>query len=244
MESSHDLVKDAREYRNKHMNELRAIQSNLSIDQRTRRNGFGSDEDTRLVLKPLIDIVVKFIQNKGYTIEDTEDILKTIGFDVSSRNVRLIKEDLQASKQASKHANNSKQTNKDNPAPKPKLNLFNIQQSNPPVSIPPQMKSRTSLSISSPSMSESRAQETKLKRSKYRHVGRDNKLDYSFGVVKGVESDNRIYNSEIRPYYKALKRLHDADMINQLKQRTGIHATNRVRSSVSSLVPGRLTSWR
>ena len=239
-ELSHDLVKDAKEYRNKHMDELRTIQSNLSIDQRTRRNGFGNDSGTHLVLKPLVDIVMKFIQNKGYTIDDTEAILTTIGFDVESRNIKLIKEAL-----TNKQAN--KQATPPTPTSKPKLNLFNIQQSNPPVSIPPSMtiKPRASLSISSPQMSESKAQDNpNLKRSKFRHIGRDNKIDYSFGVVKGVESDNRIYNGELKPYYKALKRLQDADMLNQLKSKTGIHSTNRVRSAVSSLIPGRLTGWR
>ena len=239
-ELSHDLVKDAKEYRNKHMDELRTIQSNLSIDQRTRRNGFGNDSGTHLVLKPLVDIVMKFIQNKGYTIDDTEAILTTIGFDVESRNIRLIKEAL-----ANKQAN--KQATPPTPTSKPKLNLFNIQQSNPPVSIPPSMtiKPRASLSISSPQTSESKAQDNpNLKRSKFSHIGRDNKIDYSFGVVKGVESDNRIYNDELKPYYKALKRLQDADMLNQLKSKTGIHSTNRVRSAVSSLIPGRLTGWR
>ena len=106
------------------------------------------------------------------------------------------------------------------------------------------MKPRPSLSISSPQASGTKAQELKLKHSKYRHVGRDNKIDYSFGVVKGIESDNRIYNDELKSYYKELRRLQDADMLNQLKQKTGIHATNRVRSAVNDIVPGRLGSWR
>lgn len=111
---------------------------------------------------------------------------------------------------------------------KPKLNLSHIQQVHQPASVAPSENTRkSSLSMSSSV-----------------HRGRDNKIDYSFGLVDGIEADNRIYNSELKSYREALKSINERKLISQLPKRTGVHATNDARAVVGQLVKGRLTSWR
>lgn len=114
---------------------------------------------------------------------------------------------------------------------RPKLNLFSIHQTSPPVSIPPSEKDRKpTLSLSS-----------------VHHRGRDDRIDYCLGVVDGVEADNRIYASELNLYRNAMDRIHDD--LDLLPKRTGIHATNDVRAAVRRLahaetISKRLTGWR
>jgi len=50
------------------------------------------------------------------------------------------------------------------------------------------------------------------------HHQRENRTDYSIGIVKGVEADNRIFNSELRKYSKALTKFINnyLEMIYQL----------------------------
>ena len=109
---------------------------------------------------------------------------------------------------------------------KPKLNLSHVQQVHQPDHVLPSENNRK-LSVSSSS-----------------HHGRDNNVDYSFGLVEGIEADNRIYNSELKQYREGLKSIDEHKLISQLPKRTGIHSTNDARAAVNSLVKGRLGSWR
>ena len=238
--SSHDLVNDCKAYRDKHMDELRVIQSQIKFDKMSRGNK-PLDNGSKLTIQPLIKLINSFIKNKGYLINDTKSILQTLGFSIDDEYIDLIKKSLMVSK-------SKKQTKKQEvaqypprftsskPLPpqemttsiRPKLNLKHIQQAKQPKSVSPNENTRKpKLSIDSPI-----------------HHKRDNKIDYSFGVVKGVEADNRIFNSETKAYKKALTRLKEANMINQLKDKSGIHSTNDARAAVGGLVKGRLSSWR
>ena len=232
---SRDLVKDVKAYRDKHMDELRMIQSNISLDDGLRFDVLKSH------LQPVIQIVLKFIHEKGYSVSDTKDIIKAIGFEISKPYMRIIKTTIRERlnnqqtkkeevKQYPPRYTSSKPTQEKpiTSTHKPKLNLSHIQQVHQPASVSPSENTR----------------KPKLEISKATHTGRNNKTDYSIGVVKGSEADNRIFNAEIEPYKKALEVLKKKGTINQLPNRTGIHATNDARAAVRQFVPGRLTSWR
>ena len=77
---------------------------------------------------------------------------------------------------------------------------------------------------------------------KPKRVSREEKSDYSLGVIKGIESDNHVSNDELQLYRKALEVLNKRNTLKYLPKRTGIHATEEVRKAVGHLVPGRLTS--
>ena len=111
---------------------------------------------------------------------------------------------------------------------KPKLNLSHIQQVHQPESVKPSENTR----------------KAKLSVSSSIEHGRNNKLDYSFGVVDGVEADNRIYNSELKSYREALKNINEQKLISHLPKRTDVHSTNDARAAVGQLVKGRLVGWR
>ena len=238
---SHDLAKDAKAYRDKHMDELRVIQSQIKFDVMSRNGKKPIDEGSRLTVQPLVKLVLSFIKNKGYSVEDTKDIIKGIGFTMPDDYINFIKTGVKAMM-------NKKQTKKQEvkqyppryttskpqrqkpitSTDRPKLNLSHIQQVHQPQSVSPSESTRkASLSVSSSV-----------------HHGRENRTDFSLGVIKGIEKDDRIYNTEVKAYRKSLQALKDKGTIDQLPKKSGIHATNDARSLVGRLVPGRLTSWR
>ena len=116
---------------------------------------------------------------------------------------------------------------------RPKLNLTHIQQTTPPVSIPPSENTRkATLSLSAPI---------------YKQRIGDNKLDLSLGRIEGLEADDRIWNSEKTMYLQTMDRLDD-DIKLLPKRNHEIHATNDVRAAIQKLKHGkaiekRLTSW-
>ena len=233
---THDLAKDVKAYRDKHIDELRAIQSNITFDSQTRKDG-GLDENSRLVVQPLVKLILSFIRNKGYSINDTEDIIKGIGFSIDDEYIDLIKKKVQSvidkeksnlKQQAIQQAKQTKRqevaaypprftTSKPKPiveiksTHKPNLNLSHIQQVHQPDKVSPSENTRRR------------------------------------GQIEGLEEDNRIWNSEKDLYIKAWDKI--GDDISKLPQKTGIHATNDVRAAVKGLKHGkaisnRLTSWR
>ena len=236
---SHDIVKDCKAFSDKHLDDLRIIQSSIDMDKRGRR-GKPLDEASKDTIRPLVKIIQSFI-GKGYQISDTKDIIDTLGFEIPNEYIDLVKKMVSV-------ASNNKQTKKQEvkqyppryttskPQPpkdmtssvRSKLNLKHIQQAKQPASVSPSENTR----------------KPKLEVSLSVHHKRENRTDYSIGIIKGVEADNRIFNSELKKYSKALTRLQEKDALDLLPQRNGIHATNKVRTSVRSLVPGRLTSWR
>ena len=253
-QQAHDLVKDTKAYRDKHIDELRVIQSDITFDKRSR-NGRELDEGSKEVVQPLIKLMRTFM-NKGYSIDDTKDILAALGFDIDDEYIDLIKKGIRSSmnkkqrmkaqvkaqaqeikRQETKQYPPKFTTSKPQPiidmtsTYKPKLNLSHIHQVNQPQSVLPSENTRKpSLNISQSS-----------------HHGRDDKLDYSLGQVSGMEADNRIWNSESYNYYKALDKINDR--FDELPKKTGIHATNDVRAAIKKLKYGkeiakRLTSWR
>ena len=238
---SHDLAKDVKAYRDKHMDELRMIQSQIRFDVMSRGNK-PLDEGSRETVQPIVKIVLSFIRNKGYSISDTKDIIKAIGFTMSDDYIDLIKKSvsvlqnkIQTKKQEVKQYPPRYTTSKPKPiiditsTDRPKLNLSHIQQVHQPASVSPSENTR----------------KAKLSVSSSNHHKRDNKIDYSFGGVKGIEADDRIWNTEVKAYKKALTRLSEANMISQLPSKSGIHSTNDARNAVRHLVPkGRLGSWR
>ena len=240
--TSHDLVKDAKAYRDKHYDELRFIQSEIKFDVMSRNGKKPLDESSRLTIQPLVKLVLSFIKNKGYSVDDTKDILGAIGFEIPDEYINLIKTGIKAvmnkkhtKRQEVKQYPPRYSTSKPTPpkpitsTDKPKLNLSHIQQVHQPESVLPSENTRR----------------IKLSVSASNHHGRENKTDYSIGVVKGCEADNRIFNSEIKAYKKALKTLKDKGTIDILPKKEGIHATKDARAIVGKLVnKGRLVGWR
>lgn len=238
--SSHDLTKDCKVYRDHHMDELRVIQSQIKFDKMSRGNK-PLDEGSKLTVQPLVKIISSFIKNKGYSINDTKSILQTLGFSIDDEYIDLIKKSLmvapskkQTKKQEVKQYPPRYTTSKPMPPQemttsiRPKLNLKHLQQAKQPKSVSPNENTRKAkLSIDSPI-----------------HHDKVNKTDYSIGVVKGIEADNRIWNSELKTYKKALTRLQENNTLDLLPQKTGIHSTNDARTAVGRLVKGRLIGWR
>ena len=237
--SSHDLTKDCKAYRDKHMDELRVIQSNLKFDKLSRGNK-PLDEGSKQTVQPLVKIVLSFIK-KGYSIEQTKDIIKGIGFSIDDEYIDLIKKIIMVAKskkstkkqETAQYPSRYTSSKPTYPKPmtttdKPKLNLKHLQQAKQPKSVSPSENTR----------------KAKLNVSSSIYHKRDNRTDYSIGVVKGIEADNRIWNSELKTYKKALTRLQENNTLDQLPQKTGIHSTADARAAVSGLVKGRLSSWR
>ena len=241
---THNLANDAKAYQMKHLDELRVIQSNIDIEKKRIKGRHQSDNDIKkeamATVQPLVKIIQSFI-SKGYQVSDTKDIILTLGFEIPNEYIDLTKKMVSVS--MSKKQTKSQEVKQYPPRyttskPQPpkdmtssvraKLNLRHIQQANQPASVSPSENTR----------------KPKLSVSQSNHHGRENKIDYSIGIIKGVEADNRIFNSELKKYKKALMRLNDKGAIDQLPAKSGIHATNDARASVKSFVPGRLTSWR
>ena len=242
---SHNLANDAKAYQMKHLDELRVIQSNIDIEKKRIKGRHQSDNDIKkeamATVQPLVKIIQSFIKSKGYSLNDTEDIIDALGFEIPNSYKQLVKSGVNIS--MSKKQTKSQEvkqypprytTSKPQPiidittTHKPKLNLSHIHQVNQPASVSPSENTR----------------KPKLSVSQSNHHGREKKTDYSIGIIKGIEADNRIFNSELKKYKKALMRLNDKGTIDQLPAKSGIHATNDARASVKSFVPGRLTSWR
>ena len=142
---SHDLAKDVKAYRDKHMDELRMIQSQIRFDVMSRGNK-PLDEGSRETVQPIVKIVLSFIRNKGYSISDTKDIIKAIGFTMSDDYIDLIKKSvsvlqnkIQTKKQEVKQYPPRYTTSKPKPiiditsTDRPKLNLSHIQQVHQPL---------------------------------------------------------------------------------------------------------------
>ena len=225
------------------MDELRFIQSELRFDKMPR-NGRELDESSRLTVQPLVKLILSFIRNKGYSVDNTKDIIKGLGFDIDDEYIDLVKKAVrismskkQTKRQEVKQYPPRYTTSKPKPiidittTNKPKLNLSHIHQVHQPQSISPSENTR----------------KPTLSMSKSSHTGRDDKLDYSFGQISGIEADNRIWNTEGAKYFKAFDRINDR--INELPKKTCIHTTNNVRASMKKLkhskeISKRLTSWR
>ena len=241
---SHNLANDCKAFIGKHLDDLRLIQSNIDLEQKRIKGKHQSDKDIENEMKATVQPLVKIIQSfigKGYKISDTKDIIEILGFDIPNKYIDLVEKmasistnKKQTKKQEVKQYPPRYSTSKPQPpkdmtsSVRAKLNLKHIQQPKQPASVSPSENTR----------------KPKLEVSLSVHHKRENRTDYSIGVVKGVEADNRIFNSELKKYSKALTRLQEKDALDQLPQKQGIHATNKVRTSVRSLVPGRLTSWR
>ena len=241
--SSHDLTKDCKVYRDHHMDELRVIQSQIKFDKMSRGNK-PLDNGSKLTVQPLVKIISSFIKNKGYSINDTKSILQTLGFSIDDEYIDLIKKSLmvapskkQTKKQEVKQYPPRYTTSKPMPPQemttsiRPKLNLKHLQQAKQPKSVSPNESTR----------------KPKLSVSSSQHHDRVNKLDYSIGLVKGLEEDDRIWNSEKDKYLKAWTKI--GDDINTVSQRTGIHSTKDVRDEIKKLKHGkaignRLVGWR
>ena len=220
---THDLAKDVKVCRDKHMDELRLIQSQIKFDVMTRKGG-GFDEGSRLTIQPIVKLILGFIKNKGYSINDTKDIIKGIGFSMPDEYIDLIKKSVgvsmnkrQTKKQEVKQYPPRYTTSKPKPiiditsTRKPKLNLSHIQQVHQPAKVSPSENTRAR------------------------------------GQIDGLEEDKRIWNSEKDPYVKAWSKI--GDDVKSMSQRTGIHSTADVRAAVKQLKHGkafrnRLTSWR
>ena len=241
--SSHDLAKDVKAYRDKHYDELRYIQSEIRFDSMSRK-GRDWDESSSLTIKPLIKLVLSFIRSKGYSIDDTEHIIKGIGFSIPDDYINHIKIGLRAilnrkqtREQEVKHPPRYT-TSKPNPPKdmtstyKPKLNLSHIHQVHQPVSVPPSEKDRKL--VISASLNHDKPGRKRHKR--------------ALGHIEGIEHDKRIWNSEKDLYLKAWKKV--GDNINKLpKHDHDIHSTADVRAAVKKLdrgkdIASRLTSWR
>lgn len=222
--SSHDLAKDVKAYRDKHYDELRYIQSEIRFDSMSRK-GRDWDESSSLTIKPLIKLVLSFIRSKGYSIDDTEHIIKGIGFSIPDDYINHIKIGLRAilnkkqtKRQEVKQYPPRYTTSKPKPiidiksTSKPKLNLSHIHQVHQPSKVSPSENTR------------------KAK-----------------GQIQGLEEDKRIWNSEKDLYLNAWKKV--GDDINTIPQKSGIHSTADVRAAVKKLDHGkaignRLSSWR
>ena len=241
---THDLANDCKSFIGKHLDELQVIQSNIDLERKRQKGKHQSDKaidnEMKATVQPLVKIIQSFI-GKGYQISDTKDIIDTLGFDIPNEYIDLVKKMVsistnkkQTKRQETRQYPPRYTTSKPQPiidiisTNKPKLNLSHIYQVDKPASVSPSENTR----------------KPKLEVSSSVHHKRENRTDYSIGIVKGVEADNRIFNSELKKYSKALTKLQEKDALDQLPQRQGIHATNKVRTSVRSLVPGRLTFWR
>ena len=93
--SNHDLAQDAKAYQSKHIDELRAIQNNIDMEEKRPRGRYQSERDVKNEIKatvqPLINVVLSFIRNKGYKPDDTEDIIKALGFEIPANYIQFVK---------------------------------------------------------------------------------------------------------------------------------------------------------
>jgi len=135
-------------------------------------------------------------------------------------------------------------------ADKPKLNLSHMHQVDQPESVTPSENTRApshriQLDLSnSEHVGRDSSGRIQLDLSHSEHVGRDNHIDYSIGVIRGVEADDRIYKKEVDPYALAICRLRRKNMLDKLPRRNSpVHATALARDTVGTL-GGRLTAWR
>jgi len=255
---SHDLVKQAQEFKKKHREAIDLLNENIRRDY---DKPACADH-----LANLSKILNQFLKSFGYTSHDEwecrSDIERVLeqGFKVKLPSnfhldfvedallPELLREEQPMKQQAKSQAKQTKRqetkmypprytTSKPQPpkdmtsSVRAKLNLKHIQQVHQPQSISPSENTR----------------KPTLSMSKSSHTGRDDKLDYSFGQISGIEADNRIWNTEGSKYFKAFDRINDH--INELPKKTGIHATNNVRASMKKLkhskeISKRLTSWR
>ena len=251
---SHDLDKEANEFLKKYDKPIELTLRRLEQDKH-------SLEGTQRHMNELAEIVLRFMNHYHYNNYDDEDeccddiekVVDALDIQLTSGQLNYLEsciapQVMKKSKLQQQTKQQAKQTKRQEvamypprfttskpipPQPmtntiRPKLNLKHMKQAKQPASVSPGESTRK------PNLSMSLAE----------HHGRNNKLDYSFGVVSGVESDNRIFNSELKSYKEALKHLKDNNMINALTKRTGIHATNDARAAVRELVKGRLTAWR
>lgn len=116
---------------------------------------------------------------------------------------------------------------------KPKLNLSHIQEPPQPKPIPPSENTRR-LALSAPSNKRS---------NKQKGVPREEKTDYSMGVIKGIESDHFVRSEELELYRKALEVLKKRNTLKYLPKRTtAVKTTTGIVKEVGHLVPGRLTT--
>ena len=94
-----DLFMDAREYVHKHIDELRAIQSNIDIDADDRTGRFQSKksrlEERKAAVEPLVKVMMSFIR-KGYSVKDISAIIEELGLEIGSGYVKLVKEGVNA----------------------------------------------------------------------------------------------------------------------------------------------------
>ena len=93
MTHENDLVKDCKAYRDKHIDDLQVIQSNIDLELKKTKGIYQSDKEVeteaKATVQPLVNIVRKFIQ-KGYRINETDDIIKALGFEIPSKYSDLV----------------------------------------------------------------------------------------------------------------------------------------------------------
>ena len=217
-----DIVKDCKAFRDKHIDDLRMIQSNIKFDIMSRK-GRPLDENSKDAIRPLAKIIQSFI-SKGYQVSDTKEIIQTLGFSIENEYIDLVKRMVSVSM-------NKKQTKKQEVKQypprytsskpykpkdltttyKPKLNLSHVHQVNQPASVIPSENTRAR------------------------------------GQIEGLEEDKRLWNSEKDLYLEAWQKI--GDNVNKVQHKTNIHATNDIRAAVKKFGHGkeiskRLTSWR
>ena len=246
--ATRDLATDARSYAGKHMDELRAIQSNIEIQCHEKPGPYQSKKDIkdeiRETVQPVVGIVLSFIRSKGYSSDDTHDIINALGLSMPSSYERLVKSgvSIELSKKATK-----KQEVKQYPPRyttskpivqaditstyKPKLNLRHIQQVDQPPSVSPSENTRKAKLTVSGSESHSIPKQSAHKK--------------AYGQIEGLEEDDRIWNTEKDMYIRALGKVGN----NLPQPNPRIHATNDVRAAVRRLPNGsqlanRLRAWR
>ena len=204
-------TKDAKEFKTKHEEELKRLQEQFKATSGTIAAMVHVRSLYRLVYQFMREYKHTNFDNEKqcqYTIEKALDVfdieLSDEEFEnvVSSLTRSLVKPSIQ--KQAKEQVKQTKHQEKrqypttystSKPSKpkditttsKPKLNLSHVQQVHQPNHVLPSENNRK-LSVSSSS-----------------YHGRDNNVDYSFGLVEGIEADNRIYNSELKQYREALK---------------------------------------
>ena len=110
----HDLFMDAREYVHKHIDELRAIQSNIDIDADDGTGRFQSRksrmEERRAAVEPLVKVMMSFI-GKGYSVNDIGAIIETLGLEIGSTYVKLVKEGVNAALKKQRQEKREQQAN-------------------------------------------------------------------------------------------------------------------------------------
>ena len=260
---------DAREYVHKHIDELRAIQSNIDIDADDGTGRFQSKksrlEERRAAVEPLVRVMMSFIR-KGYSVKDISAIIEALGLEIGSTYVKLVKEGVSAALKKQRQEKREQQANfKKNALAKRNEAFTKRQETNmypkrftsskptPPKDMTSSVRAKLNLrhiqQVDQPASVSPSENTRKAKLSvsslESHSIPKQSAHKKAHGQIEGLEEDGRLFNSEKDMYLRALDKVG-----NNLQQpNPRIHATNDVRAAVRHLPNGsqlanRLRAWR